>query len=1108
MKKILIFSFVFILLIVNVQASALSALWKQGISAANPEAAKVISAADRIMEIQSLAQCATGLGAAVCAEQIITQKAMGQVYGEAIKAADPEIQKIISVYQQLDLYKQAGAEIIGELKVNENGEIESGIIQFNSEKESEIGNLIGPDLEVKDFIVNGVEIEKQGDTTKITFVDDKKGKVCAKGVCFENIQSQSTAKHPTYIEIDKEGNIVKADFTTGEGGGTYTLGGSTFEVPGNSRVEYGIWSKIPQVSCREGAEIKKAPKGEVTYEGKNIKLPDEVNIKNGIVKIKKEGYLVQSGEVIYKQNFFEVFRQNDEVLIVTDPHKDMSNYEGHWIRQTKEKLVIQSSKTAGDIKIDFLENHEILNINKYDKLSVLILGGDGLIFEKRDKNIPLVKHQSVGFTDSNSAYTEIHNDGLVLAFSEGKKLVKYEELTLDTIRLGKYQAVAFELEPDSQSIGGKLKINSNSQISMFSKDEKERVIFKTQGLSKLLQEGLTEEQINERIKEIEKVSGEYATIVVEDYLPAALQAGLSSDQTTKLIEDILKEGHRPISILSVDLPATLQAASWAGLSSDQTTKLIKEVMKKFPEDLSSSLNTNLPKTLREISYSGLSSDQIMELMTETMEVSKTTDSLTGNLLVSLKEFDGTNFEDVLKGAVTTTKYLPYYKFSNLASDLDIKYVNIQDKESLAKEYDRALKSYLKGNPNPDASTMQRAAVVLNTIHNNEGVLEGKDTMREYITKELMDFETRYIMIAEANPDLYQSSFRLIYDNLPKDLVKEIKNKDPLGKHQVDFLIQIAERDELNNFLAQDPNFFRDVIDKGISNLEIETLVLSPYGGYESIGKEPLQLETTASLANTFIEFYENPKYSNEKDFFEKKLIDLYKNADSLDDKASYAYLIKLNEKSSNNEFKQIYESLPELPEVIVPKYAGEVYTAKQYFYPDENWFEITKNDYINPNGIYKFNIVEETKDTTILEKKIENGKTLKMILTKDNSDASDVLKDDETILVVHRGHSYNSIETFEGSSNKEKIIIDGGCGGPGRVLEIQRKYPNSQVIYDKDKGEGAINQYEAYKVLRRVALGETNWDEIRDKTEGEQGIILPNDKNQLLLKYKDLIENM
>jgi len=137
MKKILVFSIVFILLIGIVSSSALSTLWKQGVSAANPQAARVISMADQIMEIKTIAQCATGVVASACMQSIAEQKAMGQVYGEAIKAAGPEVQKIISTYQQLDLYREAGAELV-DLKIDEEGKIESGTIK-PSEKDIKIG---------------------------------------------------------------------------------------------------------------------------------------------------------------------------------------------------------------------------------------------------------------------------------------------------------------------------------------------------------------------------------------------------------------------------------------------------------------------------------------------------------------------------------------------------------------------------------------------------------------------------------------------------------------------------------------------------------------------------------------------------------------------------------------------------------------------------------------------------------------------------------------------------------------------------------------------------------------------------------------------------------
>lgn len=293
MKKILIFSFILILSIGIVQASALSTLWKQGISATNPEAAKLISSADKIMEVQSLAQCATGLGAVACAEQIMTQKAMGQVYGEAMKIAGPEVQKVISTYQQLDLYKQAGAEIIGEVQINERGEIESGVIRFDSKKDHKAGHLVGKNLKDEDVLISGVDVEKRGDVTRLTFTDDEGGKVCIKENCFENIQSQSTAKHSTFLEVNQEGDIIKADFTTDENGGVYSFGNKDFEVPANSRVVYpDEANERPKIKCSEGSEIINVPHGEASYEGDFMiggdKISGKVIVSNGkIIKVWK-----------------------------------------------------------------------------------------------------------------------------------------------------------------------------------------------------------------------------------------------------------------------------------------------------------------------------------------------------------------------------------------------------------------------------------------------------------------------------------------------------------------------------------------------------------------------------------------------------------------------------------------------------------------------------------------------------------------------------------------------------------------------------------------------------------------------------------------------------
>ena len=352
MKKLLIISIVVVLLIGIVSASALSVLWKQGISATSPQAAQVINTADQIMEIQTLAQCTTGLGISVCIEGIIERKVMGQVYGSAIQAAGPEVQKIISTYQQLDLYKQAGAELIY-LQMDENGIIQEGAIQFSGEKKSEIGSLISLDIENKDISVKkGIEFYKTEDgKSTLSFIGEG-GEVNIKGKEFKNIQPQSKSGIPTYIKIDKDGNIVEAYFTTNENGGIYTLGGSTFVAPPNSRVYYNKESgKLPNIKLAENSEInllldsENYPnlQGEVYYEGENFKIGDneikgldgnlgKVSVSNGkIIRVWKDTDAIVDG--IQHKTF------KNDLNLYYDEGFDASSHSGeNYFNYGKDKI--------------------------------------------------------------------------------------------------------------------------------------------------------------------------------------------------------------------------------------------------------------------------------------------------------------------------------------------------------------------------------------------------------------------------------------------------------------------------------------------------------------------------------------------------------------------------------------------------------------------------------------------------------------------------------------------------------------------------------------------------------------------------------------------------
>ena len=536
MKKILVFSIVFILLIGIVSSSALSTLWKQGVSAANPQAAKVIGMADQIMEIKTITQCATGVGASACMQSIVEQKAMGQVYGEAIKAAGPEVQKVISTYQQLDLYREAGAELI-DLKIDEGGEIKGGTIQFSGEKEREIGNLIGKDLKKEDIsvknskveIFNEKERENSLSVARITF--DEKGASAKIGVNdFSGVMSQEETGKPAYIELDKDGNIVKAEIKTGEKGKTFIFGDVEFDVPPETDVFYD--AKSGELRLGKGSEIKEISdfgKGkEITIIGKDVKLPSGVKISGSLSYGENGPFVKRGNEVIIDRTKF--LKTNNDVNIYFEKYFDSNKHVGENYYFESDKGFLMNSIEKGEVKVEFLEGNEFFSMDKLeyakdengglikftsgdekdgflkddygfkykvvpdkkDLLKIIVENGDSLeakerterkflfIGEKR-KKIPLLKH-----SNSENGKTIIENGRSKFLLTDKldldtKTFTNQEEF--DKIHKGKYQSVAFQLQSDSIPKNYELRIGSNNQFAFLSPDERDaRVVFNKYGI--------------------------------------------------------------------------------------------------------------------------------------------------------------------------------------------------------------------------------------------------------------------------------------------------------------------------------------------------------------------------------------------------------------------------------------------------------------------------------------------------------------------------------------------------------------------------------------------------------------------------------------------------
>src|SRR3989344_3447665 len=180
--------------------------------------------------------------------------------------------------------------------------VETSLVQSELLEEStDIGILIG--LNEGQIIGQGVDFSQssvqnnQGacstsecsvklpDTTRLTFADEE-AEININGNNFVNIISQEKSGHPSFIELDKEGNVVKADFTVDEKGGKYVFGNTEISAPPNSRVLFDETTGV-RIKAEEGAEFSQNPtnlgtpgleKYLTTIEGDNYKLPNGATV--------------------------------------------------------------------------------------------------------------------------------------------------------------------------------------------------------------------------------------------------------------------------------------------------------------------------------------------------------------------------------------------------------------------------------------------------------------------------------------------------------------------------------------------------------------------------------------------------------------------------------------------------------------------------------------------------------------------------------------------------------------------------------------------------------------------------------------------------------------
>src|SRR3989339_340340 len=310
MKKLLVIIFIMMLMIGNIPASS-----GEGIIGATAVVAVLIALVVQIIQSQALTHCDPNSEVDACMTYVKEQGLMQDVYSEAIEVAPENVTKIIEKYKQVDLYEQGGAKIdySDPLKIDEEGQIVGGTLQFSSTKEEDIGKLIGKDIGEGEIIVKGVTLEKKEGISKLIFGENASLKISGKK--FENIKSQDEAKLPSFIEIDSTGKILNASFTTNESGGVYDFGKGDFKAPPNSRVIYNINNnEPPKIEIPEGSEdfgkILKGediPKGEAIYQSKSDFKFDGNEIKGLDGKMGRVKVEIQNGALNFDASKGEIY---------------------------------------------------------------------------------------------------------------------------------------------------------------------------------------------------------------------------------------------------------------------------------------------------------------------------------------------------------------------------------------------------------------------------------------------------------------------------------------------------------------------------------------------------------------------------------------------------------------------------------------------------------------------------------------------------------------------------------------------------------------------------------------------------------------------------------
>ncbi len=273
MKNKIFCSVVILFLILPAMVSAdflgaFAVIGRAGLSFVNPEAAQAVNT---IICVSNPILCAHGK---------IVGAVTGEIYQE-IARQSPEAAMAIATYNQIDGYLQTGASIIQELKVDNNGYVTEGSIEFT--QQSQIGNLVGKNIKIEDVTVSNARLTKNNGISAFTLKEngnliirerDPNTGQPSRGRNYNNIAAGGI------IKLDENGQVIEADITSNERGSAISFADKVIEIPPDTRVTFKDGKikvygndktfSLSNFGSQKSARIKIIEGGEVTIAGNTV----------------------------------------------------------------------------------------------------------------------------------------------------------------------------------------------------------------------------------------------------------------------------------------------------------------------------------------------------------------------------------------------------------------------------------------------------------------------------------------------------------------------------------------------------------------------------------------------------------------------------------------------------------------------------------------------------------------------------------------------------------------------------------------------------------------------------------------------------------------------